>query len=155
VATDWGPILQTGIGAVAATGGGFAAAWMQGRSQLQLERQRRREAAADTLADATRLLENFEPDFLPTREAPAPGEPLLGERKGIRLRLLQLAAKQPSRRVRRRIGLLDTKISAVIGVSLAYLDLREAGRETEEVLTSAREVHAEARQALRKVMDAL
>jgi hypothetical protein len=70
VATDWGPILQTGIGAVAATGGGFAAAWMQGRSQLQLERQRRREAAAETLAAVTEFLEFVYPKYLLSLKEP-------------------------------------------------------------------------------------
>jgi hypothetical protein len=64
VATDWTPVIQTAIGGVVATGGGFAAAWMQGRSQLQLERQRRREAAADTLIDFTRMLENADPRWI-------------------------------------------------------------------------------------------
>jgi hypothetical protein len=31
VATDWAPVIQTGIGAAAALGGDFVGAWMQGR----------------------------------------------------------------------------------------------------------------------------
>src|SRR5829696_8404157 len=67
VATDWTPILQTGLGAITAIGGGMAAAWLQGKSQERIERRRlrreedveghqRRERAAEVLANVSALL---------------------------------------------------------------------------------------------------
>jgi hypothetical protein len=41
VATDWAPVIQTGIGALAALCGGFLGAWWQARAQQRIERDRR------------------------------------------------------------------------------------------------------------------
>jgi hypothetical protein len=60
VATDWGPAVQTGIGAAAAIAGGFLGAWMHGRIQQRAERQQRRERAAEVLAEVATILDDLE-----------------------------------------------------------------------------------------------
>jgi len=64
VPTDWGPVVQTGIGATAALAGGLISAWVQGRYQQRMGRGRRRERAAEILAEARALLTDAHPDYL-------------------------------------------------------------------------------------------
>ena len=59
--TDWAPVVQTGIGAVAAIGGGFVGAWWQARGQQRIERDRRRDRAVETAAAAIELLQDLDP----------------------------------------------------------------------------------------------
>lgn len=54
-------MVQTGIGAVAAIGGGFVGAWWQARGQQRIERDRRRDRAAETAAAAIELLQDLDP----------------------------------------------------------------------------------------------
>jgi alkanesulfonate monooxygenase SsuD/methylene tetrahydromethanopterin reductase-like flavin-dependent oxidoreductase (luciferase family) len=72
VATDWGPIVQTSIGAVAAIGGGFVGSWIQVRYQHRSERDRRRERAAEVLAEARALLTRPTRTVSPSTPAPKP-----------------------------------------------------------------------------------
>jgi hypothetical protein len=158
VATDWTPVVQTAIGAVAATGGGFAAAWMQGRSQLQLERQRKREAAADTLVDFSRMLGSVDPRLIRDKEGASIAEMInpSGElRLEARERLWRLAASHPARRVRRISWKLDTTVGALVGASWSYLELRAAGKSGDLTLDAARGFHRDAERLLAKLIEAL
>jgi hypothetical protein len=56
VPTDWGPVVQTAIGAVAAILGGFVGAWWQARGQQRIERDR----AAETAAAAIEQLQDLD-----------------------------------------------------------------------------------------------
>jgi hypothetical protein len=64
MATDWSPVLQTAIGAAAAIGGGFVGAWVQGRTQERMERQRRREGVAELLASVDEFLRQSHPGIV-------------------------------------------------------------------------------------------
>lgn len=101
--TDWGPIVQTSIGAVAAIGDGFVGAWIQGRQQRRVERDRRRERAAEILAEVQALLTDATPQPLglhaeePTFEQKFTCLWTGGSR--TRIPLLTLEASNPSKRV--------------------------------------------------------
>jgi hypothetical protein len=60
VATDWVPVATAMVGALAVLGGQWLAGRQQARNQERLEGQRRRERAAQVLADVTALLVDAE-----------------------------------------------------------------------------------------------
>jgi hypothetical protein len=158
VATDWAPVVQTGIGAVAALGGGFAAAWMQGRAAFKLERQRRREEAADALAEVTRLLEDVNPTWLRFSTGVYANEamrPHATRRAALRVKLLRLAAGHPSRRVRRLSRQLDRMLTNLVGSSWAYLDARSDENSADDLLTAAQGHHQAAERLLGRLLGAL
>jgi uncharacterized protein YcfJ len=47
VATDWTALGLAAIGVAGTIGGGFVGAWIQGRHQEQMERQRQQERSAE------------------------------------------------------------------------------------------------------------
>lgn len=65
--TDWGPVLQTGIGAAAAVGGGLLGAWMQGRSQAQRTQQEQCERAAAVISAALSVHVKTSPSAIDTQ----------------------------------------------------------------------------------------
>jgi len=96
--------VQTGVGASAALAGGFIGAWVQGRNQQRTERDRRRERAAEILAQARALLTEAHPDhvvFDANPEASPQTFDEFGDRwQGIRVPLLTLSTIGESERVR-------------------------------------------------------
>jgi len=158
MATDWGPVLQTGIGAVAAALGGFSAAWIQGRSQLQLQRQRRRERAADTLTEVTALAERMNPAWLNMWQRMAPDEamrPHAEQRREVRGKLVHLAARTPSRRVRRVIHKLDPKLNMLVASTWVYLEERAKGESADKALATVKASYSEVQRLLGKLVAAL
>ena len=151
MATDWGPILQTGIGAVAATGGGFAAAWMQGRSQGQLERHRRREKFAEVLADTTSLLWEMDahrPHFgHRLHDAAAFFSATERRMKSVRARLLLLVVGHPDAQVRdlsRRLDQALYELDSAMGIFVDSMEFEQSPAAVVKLRTEARERHAEA-----------
>lgn len=121
MATDWGPVIQTGIGALAALAGGFIGAWWQARTQQRVERGRRLERASDVLASVMKLLEDLQPRWF---KFPGPTDryvldELRHEREAIGRQLLVLAASHPSARVR----LLTLELDQAVGDALTNVDL--------------------------------
>jgi hypothetical protein len=113
VATDWGPVAQTGIGALAAVVGAFVGAWAQGRNQRRTERQQRRERVAAVLAEVTAFLDEANPDdvslhyrslFDANKRLLAPLDTRWQE---LRMQLLRLSTAHPSAKVRRLASRLD------------------------------------------------
>jgi hypothetical protein len=104
VATDWGPVVQTSIGAAAAIGGGTVVAWMQRRGQERMDQQRRRERASETIAAAWQLHIDSAPDRLALeREEPDAARlvaELIQRHDALRLQLFMLAVWYPSEKVR-------------------------------------------------------
>jgi hypothetical protein len=113
VATDWGPVTQTGIGALAAVVGAFVGAWAQGRNQRRTERQQRREKVAAVLADVTAFLDDANPDDVSLHHGSLIDAekrllaPLDRRRQELRMQLLRLSTAHPSAKVRRLAIRLD------------------------------------------------
>jgi hypothetical protein len=96
-------VVQTGIGAVAAIGGGFVGAWWQARGQQRIERDRRRDRAAETAAAAIELLQDLDPYRAVEIERSrykAEVKALTRRRLDVRGQLWVLAAGHPSNDVR-------------------------------------------------------
>jgi hypothetical protein len=142
VATDWGPVIQTGIGAVAAIGGGFVGAWWQARGQQRVERDRRRDRAAETAAAAVELLQDLDPYEvveIDRSSYEAEVKALTRRRLDVRGQLWVLAAGHPSKDVRERA--ID--VAQALGDSLAASSsLIQGMHETleEDAVTGAREL---------------
>ena len=162
VAMDWGPIVQTGIGAAAAIAGGYTGAWLQRQHEQRRERDRRRERAAEAVGPVYLLLidsnwqrlglnarhETFEPTF--TR---------LWERWDRDCGpLLVLSTGHPSRHVRQLADSLTAAMSQTLTSSTWYVhdllgnaaDIETPRREAEEDYQKARELLAELREAIQR-----
>jgi hypothetical protein len=118
VPTDWGPVIQTGVGAVAALGGGFIGAWWQGRGQQRIEQDRRRQQAAEVLAEITVLLEEIDPNrffFKFTNEDWLKAvEPFVRRHETLRTQLLALTTRHPAAKVRDLAGRLEKRLLATV-----------------------------------------
>ena len=158
MATDWGPVVQTGIGAVAALVGGFIGAWWQARTQQRVERARRLERAADVLASVMSLLEDMQPRWF---KYPGPTDrydvaELQHKREAIGRQLLVLAASHPSARVR----LLTLDLDQAVGDALTNVDvLVDAAQakqpNVEDLVEQAVAAHEKARALLLNLLDAI
>lgn len=137
MATDWGPVVQTGLGASAALAGGFLGAWVQGRNQQRTERERRRERAAEILAEARALLTDAHPDYVAFHASPEASPQTFdefGDRwRGIRVTLLTLPTIGESERVRGLARQLEpaianalTRAAFLVGDVLQGRDLLDA-----------------------------
>jgi hypothetical protein len=137
VATDWAPVIQTGIGALAAIGGGFVGAWVQGRTQQRMEQDRRRERVAEVLAGIEGFLDEAGPGLAILAVHDDPGiridDPVatlarLGRQQvELRKKLLILAAGHPNAKVRNEAGVLDLTLADCMA-STEELVLRVTGR---------------------------
>jgi hypothetical protein len=113
VATDWGPVAQTGIGALAAVVGAFVGAWAQGRNQRRTERQQRRERVAAVLAEVTAFLDDANPEDVSLHHGSLIDAkkrllaPLDKRRQDLHMQLLRLSTAHPSAKVRRLAIRLD------------------------------------------------
>jgi hypothetical protein len=135
VATDWwGPVIQTGIGAVAALGGGAVGAWFQARSQERIEqrrlrreeridREQRRDRAAALLAEVSALLRDAGTHRAVVESIPMESpdvrksmlsdyERLQDRQTVIRKQLVAMAIGDPSPKVRRLIGELGEALDS-------------------------------------------
>jgi hypothetical protein len=123
--------VQTGIGAAAALTGGFIGAWLQGRTQQRMERERRREQAGAVLAEVRALLTDINPDpfgLFITRETLSSVLPPLHERwQRARIPLLTLAVVHPAKRVRNLARQLEQSASGALN-ALAVFASDVAGR---------------------------
>jgi hypothetical protein len=152
VATDWAPVIQTGIGAAAALVGGAIGAWLQTKGQerieqrrlereLVMERQQRRDRAAVLLAEASALLSTSKAHWLAVdvivgRPRPimdayrADYERLQDRQRVVCEQLLAMAIGAPSPEVRR----LAQELSAAVrdSVSATWWRLRLADRQADE-----------------------
>jgi hypothetical protein len=157
VATDWTALGQTTIAAAAALGGGVVGAWVQGRTQARTERHRRREQAAQVLADLATLLEDADPEGKLTRRHSNVDEVLrlLADRRNVlRARLLTLAAGQPSRPTRRLFRELDRAVTSSL-ISNWFLGMSEDASDREELRDEAKREHARAQGILDQLLDRL
>jgi hypothetical protein len=175
MATDWSPVLQTAIGAAAAIGGGFVGAWVQGRSQERMERQRRREGVAELLASVDEFLRQADPgtlEYQATTDEPDIRlddiDAAMGE---VRIRSLDLqrklsilAVSHPARKVRDLAGLLELQLGGVMEPTHEYLrkvlgqppGTRDGVHySVEELKKAAEEWNDNARQTLRELLNAI
>jgi hypothetical protein len=155
MATDWVPIA---IGAGAAIGGAPVGAWAQGGVQQRLERQRRRERAAEVLADVTALLEEANPwrvkqwrrgtadDVMKTFE---------NQHDKLQVKLVALAASQPSPRRRRLVRQLDAAVAVSLKSTRSLLEQMWDGKERTVGMDTVEHAHLEAKRVLAKLVDKL
>jgi hypothetical protein len=151
VATDWAPVIQTGIGAAAALGGGVIGAWLQGRSQERIEQRRihheeradrhqRRDRAAEVLAEVSELLRDaFVERTLAQYLSPESLEGATGldsdrlelqqRHKAAREQLILMAIREPAPEVRR----LARELEKAMDSSLHSVSYKRASRDAGEV----------------------
>jgi hypothetical protein len=155
MATDWAPIA---IGAGAAIGGALVGAWAQGRVQQRLERQRRRGRAAEVLADVTALLEEADPWRVKQWHGGTVDDamkPFEDRRDKLRVKLVTLAASQPSRRRRRMIRQLDSAVAVSLKSTRSLLESMWDRKERTISMDTAEDAHLEAKRVLAKLVDKL
>jgi hypothetical protein len=159
VATNWGPLVQTSIGAAAAIGGGAVAAWVQGRQQRRMERDRRRERAAEILAEVQALLTDANPDRLGINANEATFErtfTAFHERwQKIRIPLLTLAANHQSKRVRDLARRLE--VATANALTQAQWLVRDvlSRRDLSDTRDTANQDHAAASKLLDELLEAI
>jgi hypothetical protein len=162
-------VIQTGIGAAAAIGGGVVGAWANGRNQERVERQQRRERAAEVLAEVAAVLDDVAPPFPPT-EHPTPVDrerlSVVTRRWGqLRMRLFVLGAVHPSAEVRELVEILQANLSlALESIRLLIRFLQEADPESKAEADVRRRLaerdeverwHGAAHDTLRAVVEAI
>jgi hypothetical protein len=158
MATDWASIAQT---AASALGGGAVGAWLNGVRQDRADRDRRRDQAAEILAEARALLTDGNPDRLGLNAHPAMFDhtfPELTERwQQTRVRLLTLSAGHPSKRVRVLAGQLEVAIANtltqaqwLVGDILKNRDHTEAQRTANEANDKATRLLVQLEQAIHR-----
>jgi hypothetical protein len=155
MATDWVPIA---IGAGAAIGGALVGAWAQGRVQQRLERQRRRERAAEVLADVTALLDEADPWRVKQWHGGTADDamkPFEDRRDKLRVKLVALAASQPSRRRRRMIRQLDVAVAVSLKSTRSLLESMWDRKERTVSMDTVEHAHLEAKRVLAKLVDKL
>ena len=175
VATDWGPVVQTAIGAAAAIGGGFLGAWVQGRTQERMERQRRREGVAELLASVGEFLMGSDPGLLAyqaTSDEPnmrwddidASREAFRTRGLDLRRKLDILAVSHPAPKVRNLADLLEGYLADVMETGDEYLrkvlgqppgSRNWANMSAEELEKYSEEQNNVARQTLSELLSAI
>jgi hypothetical protein len=146
VATDWTSVVQIIGGAGAAIGGGMAAAWFQGKSQERIEqrrlhheerieRQQRRDRAAEVLADVSELLgdsaiqrtlaEALAPESMGAAERHY-ADHLQPRLKAAREQLILMAIREPSPEVRRLARQLEKAVDSSLHSTSYMLASRTA-----------------------------
>jgi hypothetical protein len=144
VATDWGPLLQTGIGAAAAVAGGLLTAWYQNRVHERAEQQRRKERAAEVVTAAFEFHLDTDPETLAgmnKQELMEATDRLLARASLLRTQFIILTASYPSRRVRNLARdlphLLMDRLNSSFTFALARLDADPSAQEAAEKTTKA------------------
>jgi hypothetical protein len=181
VAADWASFLPFAGGAVAAIGGGMAAAWLQGKSQERIEhrrlrreedveQQQRRERAASVLAEVSVLLQEVNAKQSIVQRLPAESmrqraellsprlDALVERQQAASEQLILMAIREPAPQVRRLARQLDHAMSN--SVHLTSMSL--IGRAVESdapafarLATQAEEFRSEAQSLLDKLVEAL
>jgi hypothetical protein len=161
VPTDWGPVVQTGIGAAAAIGGGFVGAWWQARAQERAERQRQRERAAELGVATLRFFMDSEPSVLARLDSSdalkETAQELLAQFERLQTELWILATWYPSNQVR-GLGMdLPGMLSQRLGSALLYAHARlQPDKELAEAALAAAEAQGtKTRQALADLLAAI
>lgn len=147
MATDWAPVIQTGIGAAAAISGGFVGAWWQARGQQRIERDRRRERAAEILGEAALLLDDADTKFKAIWHIPGHKVtgPLAQRHQTLRNELFVLAAAHPSREVWTLSRQLEEALfQTITGIEIWIDDRRGDRPDHEAAKATAQEAHATA-----------
>jgi hypothetical protein len=169
VATDWGPVVQTAIGAAAALGGGVIGGWLQGRNQDRLERNRRREEAAKVVASTTALLRDADPtgELAYMAHWGAVDDTLTEvqrRQKQLQQSLLVMAASTPSKTVRRLAQDLEVALAASLESTTLAVDSRlgrmdrhqhVASQGAEAWADQANPAHTDASKLLAELYDAI
>jgi len=170
MATDWAPVAAAGIGALAVLGGQWLTGRQQTRNQQRLEQsqerlegQRRRERAAQVLADVTALLVDAEAVRISgtilistaSRETLLESQGNLVSRHGqLRGQLLALATGHPSEKVRALAGQLEAALGLYLHtIWWAFAVHQQAGLRR-PVRDSGPE-HAEAERLLTELIEAV
>ena len=177
MATDWAPVIQTGIGAAAALGGGVIGAWLQSRTQERIEqrrlqgeeradRQQRREGAASLLAEVSALLRDLQTEKAVAQrlqagsahELPDALEALHARSQGASEQLILMAIREPSPEVRR----LARELERAMSNSVAVASMMRIGRAIEadsegmgRLNLSGEESYAQALQLLSELVEAI
>jgi hypothetical protein len=181
VATNWVPLLQTGIGAVAAIGGGAVGAWLQGKSAERIEkrrlrreedvdRQQRRERATVLLAEISDLLRDTMLHRIFAEHVPSDSEVLKEQlfterqeldarQKAAREQLLLLAIREPSPEVRRIARELEPAMSRTVRAVFLRRGSELAGDDgdstLDEIAAECEEEHSKAIALLNDLIEAL
>jgi hypothetical protein len=172
VATDWGPVIQTGVGAAAALGGGAVGAWLQARSQeridhrrlrheQRIERQQRRDRAAALLAEVSAVLTDIGSHRLALQHTPPdpPGmlermkadyERIKDRQKVLREPLMAMAIGDPSPTVRHLIRELERTLHSslwftwyrIVNRGVGPMDDPDLARVAENSERDYRKAHA-------------
>jgi hypothetical protein len=153
VATDWGPVVQTGIGAAAAVAGGLLTAWYQSRVHERAERHQRKESAAEVVTAALQLHFDSDPEALADMDDQAALkriDELSARSDVVRTQLLILATSYPSRKVRDQARQVPNLLTEHLRCSMACL----AARVREDAAAQEEAEKAEAA-AGKKALDAL
>jgi hypothetical protein len=180
MANDWAAVLPFVSGAVVAIGGGMAAAWLQGRSQERIERQRlrreeaverqhRRERAAEVLGEVSALLRDTDMELTNAEKFPEAstqrpeiihagiGE-LSAREKAISEQLLLMAIREPSAEVRRLAQDLDSALSATVSATYMAFASRKTSQGPaafDQLASQAKVGYDWARDVLKKLVEAL
>jgi hypothetical protein len=154
-------VVQTGIAAAAAIGGGFVGAWWQVRAQERAEQQRGRERAAELVVATFRFFRDSEPSVLARRD----GSDALGETTGelmveldrLQTELWTLATWYPSDQVRGLgmdlPGMLSERLRSAL--LYAYERLESDKEQVEAALATAEAQGTRTRQALADLLAAI
>jgi hypothetical protein len=181
VATDWAPVIQTGIGAVAGIGGGVIGAWLQSRSQERIEqrrlqheeradRQQRRDRAAEALAEVSGVMRGMHvqhtildmyaqtsPEAVPERTH-ADLEQLRLRQQAASEHLLLVAMREPSPKVRQLAQDLEKTMSSACTATWMSLASRTMDNHSEpiaELASQGQESYYKARDLLDKLVEEL
>jgi len=159
---DWGPIVQTGIGAAAAIAGGSVGAWLQGRHEQHMKRDRRRERAAEVVGPIHLLLIDSNWQRLGLNTRPETFEPTftqLWDRWDHHSSpLLVLSTGHPSRHVRELAEALTGATSQTLTSTTWYVhgllghaaDIERSRRRAEEDYQKARKLLTELCEAIQR-----
>jgi hypothetical protein len=154
---DWTALGQTAIGAVAAIGGGFLAAWVQGHSQERMERQRQR--AAELIGVAWQLHIEAAPDMLALIEddlgARATAADLMRRHEAVRAQLWMLAVWHPSEKVRHLAMDASEAIFDSLDASFGYIRSRFEKPDEDVSMEEAEQVYSKTQKVLADLMKAL
>jgi hypothetical protein len=178
---DWTALGQIALGAVAAIGGGVAAAWLQGRSQERIEqrrvrreeeveRQQRRERAASVLAEVSTLLQAVRAQRSFVQWSPSEShqqrseklvehlDPLHEREQAASEQLILMAIREPDPEVRGLARQLAQAMSDGIYRTSMYLMARAVESDAPAVAqlaTEGEQFCSEAQGLLDKLIDAL
>jgi hypothetical protein len=154
VATDWGPVIQTGIGAAAAVSGGLLTAWYQARAQERAERYRRKERAAEVVLAAFQLYTDIDSlnDLDPSKSFPEAAERLWARSDRLRTQLWVLGTSHPSSKVRELAREAPSPLTNRLTSAMRYAAVRTSA-DTAAQKAAEGAAKADGEKALRALSD--